>query len=89
MRAQEKSLADRLSPLVRAHKGKVAIALKHLDSFETFFLDADEAMPTASLIKFAILLELYQQAAENVQLCRSGRRLPRKEPTWSDGSEAS
>jgi D-alanyl-D-alanine carboxypeptidase (penicillin-binding protein 5/6)/beta-lactamase class A len=63
-RAQEKSLSDRLTPLVRAHKGRVAIAVKHLGSGETFILDADEAMSTASLIKFAILLELYQQAAE-------------------------
>ncbi len=62
--AEENSLNDRLTALARAHKGKVAIAYKHLDNGETFYLDADEAMPTASLIKFAILLELYQQAAD-------------------------
>src|SRR5581483_11919043 len=63
-RADEKSLQDRVAPLVKAHKGKVAIAVKHLDKSESFFLDADEVMPTASLIKFPILLELYQQVAE-------------------------
>jgi beta-lactamase class A len=62
--AQDKSLGARIVPLVKAHKGKVAVAVKHLDTGESYFLDAEEVMPTASLIKFAILLELYQQAAE-------------------------
>lgn len=62
--AGEKSLADRLIPLAKAHRGSVAIALKHLDNGETFFYNADEAMPTASLIKFPVLLELYQQVLE-------------------------
>lgn len=62
--AQEQSLGDRLTAIAKSHKGKVAIALKHLDTDESFYLDADTAMPTASLIKFAILLELYQQVAE-------------------------
>ena len=61
---QEKSLAARLEPLVKAHKGKVAIALKHLDSGESYHLDADEEMPTASLIKFMIMLEVYLQVSE-------------------------
>lgn len=62
--AEEKSLTERLAPLVKKHEGRVAIAVRHLDGGEDFFLDADEPMPTASLIKFAILLELYQQATE-------------------------
>jgi beta-lactamase class A len=62
--AQDKSLAARLGPLIKSHKGQVAIAVKHLDSGETYFHDADEEMPTASLIKFMIMLEVYLQAAE-------------------------
>lgn len=62
--AQEQSLADRLMPLIKAHRGKAAIAVLHLDGGEHFEYDADEAMPTASLIKFMILLEVYQQVAE-------------------------
>ena len=58
------SLAERLMPLIKAHHGKVAVAVMHLDGDETFFENADEVMPTASLIKFMILLEVYQQAAE-------------------------
>jgi beta-lactamase class A len=62
--AQEQSLADRLMPLVHAHHGKAAIAVLHLDGGESFYEDADEPMPTASLIKFMIMLEVYQQVAE-------------------------
>lgn len=62
--AQEKSLADRLQPLARAHRGKVAIAVKHLETGEAFYWLADTVMPTASLIKFAIMLEAYQQVAD-------------------------
>ncbi len=58
------SLESRLAPLAKAHKGKVAIAVKHLESGETYYLNADEAMPTASLIKVAVLIEAYQQADE-------------------------
>jgi beta-lactamase class A len=62
--SQEKTLAARLMPLIKAHKGKIAVALKHLDNGETFFHDEDEEMPTASLIKFMIMLEVYLQASE-------------------------
>lgn len=62
--AEDKTLAARILPLVKAHHGKVAVAIKHLDSGETFYEGADEEMPTASLIKFMIMLEVYLQAAE-------------------------
>jgi beta-lactamase class A len=58
------SLEACLVPLARAHKGKVAIAVKHLVSGETFFYNADAVMPTASLIKLPILIEAYLQAVE-------------------------
>jgi beta-lactamase class A len=57
-------LEARLLPLARAHKGKVAIAVKRLDTGESYYLNADEPMPTASLIKLAVLFEVYQQAQE-------------------------
>ncbi len=62
--AQEKSLADRLTPLIKAHHGKVAIAVLHLDDGVSYAYDGDEVMPTASLIKFMVMLEVYQQVAE-------------------------
>src|SRR5262249_42901875 len=58
------TLETRLVPLAKAHKGKVAIAVKHLVSGESFFYNADEVMPTASLIKLPILIEAYLQAIE-------------------------
>lgn len=58
------TLSEKLLPLIREHQGKVAVALKHLPSGETFFHQADEVMPTASLIKFPILIEAYWQVEE-------------------------
>ncbi len=57
-------LAVRLGELAKSHKGTVAIAVKHLDNGETLYLGADEVLPTASLIKFPIMLEVYQQVME-------------------------
>jgi beta-lactamase class A len=58
------TLENRLAPLAKAHKGKVAIAVKHLETGESYYLNADEPMPTASLIKVAVLIEAYLQADE-------------------------
>jgi beta-lactamase class A len=58
------SLEARLAPLAKAHKGKVAIAVKHLATGESYYLNADEPMPTASLIKVAVLIETYMQVQE-------------------------
>jgi beta-lactamase class A len=63
-RCGEPTLTNRLEALAKAHQGKVAIAIKHLRTGERFELNADEPMPTASLIKLAVMIEAYQQAAE-------------------------
>jgi beta-lactamase class A len=60
----EPDLGSRLDPLIRAHKGKVAVAVKDLKGGETFSHNADEPMPTASLIKFPVMIEAYRQADE-------------------------
>ena len=57
-------LAVRLEPLIKAHRGRVAIAVKNLETGETFYHGADRVMPTASLIKVAVLVETYLQADE-------------------------
>lgn len=57
-------LEARLTPLVDAHKGKVALAVTNLTTGESFSIRADEVMPTASLIKFPVMVEAYRQAAE-------------------------
>jgi beta-lactamase class A len=57
-------LESRIAPLAKAHKGKVAVAIKHLKSGVEYYLNADEVMPTASLIKLPILVETHWQASE-------------------------
>lgn len=57
-------LADRLQPLIAAHRGTVAVAVKHLGTGAAWSWHADEPMPTASLIKLAVMIEAYRQAAE-------------------------
>jgi beta-lactamase class A len=61
----EDTLEARLMPLIKAHKGTVALAVKHLDTGETFSYHADDPMPTASLIKFPVMIEAYRQAGEH------------------------
>lgn len=58
------SLASRIEPIAKSHKGKVAVAVKHLGTGKGFALDADEVMPTASLIKLPVMVEAYWQAEE-------------------------
>jgi beta-lactamase class A len=61
--ASSTTLESRLMPLIAAHKGKVAVAVKHLGSGESFRYHSDTVMPTASLIKFPVMVEAYRQAA--------------------------
>ena len=58
------SLEERIKPLAEKHAGKVAVAVKHLGTGETYFLNADETMPTASLVKLPVMVEAYWQAHE-------------------------
>lgn len=62
--ADAQSLAERLTPLITAHEGDVAVAVKHLTKGDSFTYKADEPMPTASLIKLPVMVEAYRQAAE-------------------------
>jgi beta-lactamase class A len=80
--AQAGTLEERLKPLIEAHKGKVAVVVKHLVSGEGFAFRADEPMPTASLIKFPVMVETYRQAEagkvdlERMLTLRSEERVP-------------
>src|SRR5262245_5918264 len=56
------TLEERLKPLIAAHEGQVAVAVKHLATGQALAHRADEPMPTASLIKFAVMIEAYRQA---------------------------
>lgn len=50
--------------MAKAHKGVVGIAVKHLGTGESVFINADEPLPTASLIKFPVMVEAFQQDAD-------------------------
>ena len=61
--AKSKSaLSPRLMPLIKAHKGDVAVAVRHLKTGERFDHRAQQVQGTASLIKFPIMIEAYRQA---------------------------
>ncbi|MCU0716141.1 MAG: serine hydrolase [Pirellula sp.] len=57
----EAQLAAKIDPLVRSHEGEVAVFIKHLETGETYAHNETMVMPTASLIKFPVLVELYRQ----------------------------
>ncbi|MGC1273931.1 MAG: serine hydrolase, partial [Planctomycetaceae bacterium] len=59
-------LGERIDSLIKSHQGNVAIAVVNLDTGECLFRDADEPMPTASLIKLAVLIEAYRQDARGM-----------------------
>lgn len=57
-------LADVVQPLIDAHKGDVAVKIKDLATGETFEYHADKTMPTASLIKFPLMIASFQEFEE-------------------------
>ena len=62
--AGDDSLEGRLTPLIKAHKGEVSVAVKNLETGEAFLFHENVPMPTASLIKFPVMIEAYRQAKE-------------------------
>lgn len=58
------TLDTKLLPIIKAHQGQVAVAVKHLKSGVAFEYRGSVPMPTASLIKFPVMVEAYRQAHE-------------------------
>ena len=85
------TLGARLAPLAKDHKGKVALAVKNLETDESYYLDADEVMPTTSLIKIAVPIDLHQQVQEGklrVHIRSCARRFSEPRPSGSGGGNA-
>jgi len=61
-RTSADSLEDALLPLITAHEGRVAVAVEHLETGESYRLRADEPMPTASLVKLPVMIAAYRAA---------------------------
>src|SRR5690606_20444264 len=62
--ARGQTLESRLLPLIQEHEGDVAVAVKHLTAGEAYRYRADVPQPTASLIKFPVMIEAYRQSIE-------------------------
>lgn len=60
--ASASDLASSLSPLIEAHEGQVAVAIRHLESGEQFVWRDDVVQPTASLIKLPVMVAAYRMA---------------------------
>jgi beta-lactamase class A len=58
------ALQGRLEDKIRAFRGVMGIAVKNLDTGESFAVSGDTRFPTASLIKVAVLVETFHQMAE-------------------------
>src|SRR4051794_11647287 len=57
----KKSLEETLQPLIKAHEGEVSLAVKNLKTGESYEYKADRPMPTASLIKLAVMITTYDE----------------------------
>jgi beta-lactamase class A len=58
------ALDDQVKPIVASFKGKVSLFAKNLDTGDTYALNADERVRTASTIKIAVMIEAYARVAE-------------------------
>lgn len=58
------SLDDQVKPIVASFKGKVSLFAKNLDTGETYSLNPDERVRTASTIKIAVMIEAFARVAE-------------------------
>src|SRR5439155_5209358 len=61
----QKNLDTRVRTEIAPFKGKVWIYSKNLDTGETYSLNGDERVRTASTIKLAIMIEAFARVAEN------------------------
>jgi beta-lactamase class A len=58
------TLDEKVKTEIASFKGKVFIFAKNLDTGETYTLDADERVRTASTIKIAVMIEAFARVAE-------------------------
>ena len=60
----QSSLDDQVKPIVASFKGKISLFAKNLDTGETYGLNPDERVRTASTIKIAVMIEAFARVAE-------------------------
>jgi len=57
-------LDDQVKPIVASFKGKVSLFAKNIDTGETYALNPDERVRTASTIKIAVMIEAFARVNE-------------------------
>jgi len=57
-------LQSRIAEAVHAFRGDMGVAVVNLDTGEAMAVNGDQRFPTASLIKVAVMVEVYHQIAE-------------------------
>lgn len=62
--AAETDLPAAIRSVVAAHRGKIALAVRHLENGTEFGHEPDAVMPTASLIKLPVMVTAYRLADE-------------------------
>ena len=60
----QSNLDDQVKSIVASFKGKVSLFAKNLDTGETYALNPDERVRTASTIKIAVMIEVFARVAE-------------------------
>jgi beta-lactamase class A len=78
------SVQDRIQARLQAFDGQVGLLARDLDTGEELQARAEDAFPTASLIKVAVMLEVFHQAAEGK--LRFAERVPVPEGARVGGS---
>ncbi len=78
-------VGDLIEPLVKAHAGDVAVAVRHLATGEHYEWNADRPQATASLIKLPIMIEAYRQAVEEGKGLHRVIEIPKAEMVEGSG----
>ena len=78
------TLQSRVEEAVRSLHGTMGVAAKNLATGETVFVNADTPFPTASVIKVAVMVEVFHQIAEG--RIRRDDTIPLDETTKVGGS---
>lgn len=55
------SLKDEIESLAKGHLGDVSVSIRHIETGEQYSYRGDVVMPTASLIKFPVMIEAFRQ----------------------------
>ncbi|WP_197524698.1 serine hydrolase [Botrimarina hoheduenensis] len=61
--ATQTVLQAALAPMIDAHRGTVAVRFEHLVTGDAYAYQADQQMPSASLIKLPVMMAAYEAAA--------------------------